>query len=146
MMNFLRTALTNVEQEQLDEERYVASTQRWHGSRATQQVNTYQNDRHWKSNFIVVNVVAEGYDIKRFLEALVKEKSKSNCNNFCRVYTQHRLFLEGRTKECGQKVQAGCSGGQARRCNLFRCLYFLELTELQLSAWLKHRSNVRHCA
>ena len=90
MMNFLRTALTNVEQEQLDEERYVASTQRWHGSRSTQQVNAYQNDRHWKSNYILVNVISEGYDIKRFLEALVKEKSKRHISNsFSRVCTKH---------------------------------------------------------
>lgn len=104
MMNFLRTALTNVEQEQLDEERYVSSTQRWHGSRATQQVNAYQNDRHWKSNYIVVNVVAEGYDIKRFLEALVKEKSKFSRNYTFRIYTQHRLLYERRAQKRSQEV------------------------------------------
>jgi len=33
-------------------------------------------DRLWKQNYILVNVIAEGYDQKRFLEAIVKVKSK----------------------------------------------------------------------
>jgi len=41
---------------------------------------SYVNERQWKSNFILVNVIAEGYDLKRFLEVLVREKGKTNSN------------------------------------------------------------------
>ena len=57
-------------------ERYVQKSQNWHGARATAFVQNYQLDRFWKQNYILVNVIAEGYDQKRFSEALMKAKSK----------------------------------------------------------------------
>lgn len=54
----------------------MRDSQTWHGGRATAFVANYTNDRQWKQNFIMVNVIAEGYDIKRFLETLAKSKSK----------------------------------------------------------------------
>ena len=90
MLNFLRTTFTNTEKEDIDQEKYVAETQRFYGSRATQFVNSYQNERHWKQNYILVNVIAEGYDMKLFLEAIQKEKGDSSIkpNNF-RHPTEH---------------------------------------------------------
>lgn len=75
MLNFLRTTFTSAEQEDIDQERYVEETQRFYGKRATQFVNSYQQERQWKQNYILVNVLAEGFDIKRFLETIQKEKS-----------------------------------------------------------------------
>lgn len=75
MLNFLRTTLSTTTQQDIDHERYVEETQRFYGKRATQFVNSYQNERAWKQNYIAVNVTAEGYDMKRFLECLQKEKS-----------------------------------------------------------------------
>ena len=46
------------------------------GANATRMVNMYQNERQWKSNYILVEVIAQGYDIKRFLEAMTSEKGK----------------------------------------------------------------------
>ena len=48
----------------------------WHGRRAVVENQNYQIDRLWKQNYILVNVIAEGYDQKRFIEFMVKVKSK----------------------------------------------------------------------
>ena len=42
----------------------------------------YQLDRQFKQNYILVNVIAEGYDQKRFVEFMVKKKSK------CKIFIE----------------------------------------------------------
>ena len=54
----------------------VASINFRHDMLLRQRNANYQNERQWKSTYILVNVVSEGYDIKRFLEKLVATKSK----------------------------------------------------------------------
>lgn len=76
MLDFLRTTFTTAEQQDLDQEKYVEETMKFHGAKATKYNANYQNERQWKSTYILVNVVSEGYDIKRFLEKLVSAKSK----------------------------------------------------------------------
>ena len=76
MLDFLRTTFTTAEQQDLDQEKYVEETMKFHGTKATKYNANYQNERQWKSTYILVNVVSEGYDIKRFLEKLVATKSK----------------------------------------------------------------------
>ena len=49
----------------------------FHGRRATAQIQQYQLERLWKQNYLLVNVISEGYDQKRFLEFMIKEKSES---------------------------------------------------------------------
>ncbi len=75
MLNFLRTTFTAAEQADLDQEKYMEETCRFYGKRATQFVNSYQLERQWKQNYILVNVMAEGYDIKRWLEYMMQQKS-----------------------------------------------------------------------
>ena len=58
-------------------ERFISESQQFHGTKATSYGANYQNERTYKSNYILVNVIAEGYDIKRFLEAMVAAKSKT---------------------------------------------------------------------
>lgn len=77
MYNFIRTNILGTEKDQISQEQFVQDSKRFHGARATQYVNEYQQDRRWKSNFILVEVIAQGYDIKRFLEALCAQKSKT---------------------------------------------------------------------
>lgn len=69
--------MLGTEAAQINQELYIADSQRSMGARATRLVNNYQNERQWKSNFILVEVVSQGYDIKRFLEAMISDKSKS---------------------------------------------------------------------
>jgi hypothetical protein len=76
MLNFLRTTFTNAEQEDLDQEKYIEESQRHYGKRACAFVTGYQQERQWKQNYILVQVAAEGYDMKRFLEYIQAEKSK----------------------------------------------------------------------
>lgn len=52
------------------------ATVAWHGRRAVLENQNYQLDRQFKQNYILVNVIAEGYDQKRFIEYMVKQKSK----------------------------------------------------------------------
>ncbi len=106
MLNFLRTTFTNTEKEDIEQEKYVHETQRFYGSKSTQFVNNYQNERAWKQNYILVNVIAEGYDIKRFLEAITKEKGKKIYVLILQSFpAKHRLFLTRRTEKCNSKVQ-----------------------------------------
>lgn len=35
-------------------------------------MQNYQIERMWKQNYILVNVIAEGYDQKRFIDFLIK--------------------------------------------------------------------------
>lgn len=76
MFNFLKTTFTDANQADLDMEKFVKESCDYHGKRATAHNVSYVAERQWKSNYILVNVIAEGYDIKRFLEVLVKEKGK----------------------------------------------------------------------
>lgn len=77
MMNFIKQSLSDADEDQLAMERYIQKSQNWHGARATAFVQNYQLDRFWKQNYILVNVIAEGYDQKRFSEALVKAKNST---------------------------------------------------------------------
>lgn len=76
MLNYLRTTFTDTTAEDITQERYVEQSVTWHGRRATIENQNYQIDRLWKQNYILVNVIAEGYDQKRFIEYMVKVKSK----------------------------------------------------------------------
>jgi len=74
MLNFLKTTFTDLETEDIANRKFVKESQAWHGGRATAFVQNYQIERLWKQNYILVNVIAEGYDQKRFLEAMIKVK------------------------------------------------------------------------
>jgi hypothetical protein len=78
MFNLFKKTFTDVSDADLELEKYIEESQNFQGKRATAANITYVNERQWKSNFILVNVIAEGYDLKRFLEVLVREKSKNN--------------------------------------------------------------------
>ena len=58
------------------QDEYVDRTIAWHGRRAVLENQNYQTDRSFKQNYILVNVIAEGYDQKRFIEFMVSQKSK----------------------------------------------------------------------
>ena len=62
MLNYLRTTFTDTEPEDITQERYVEQSVTWHGRRAVVENQNYQIDRLWKQNYILVNVIAEGYD------------------------------------------------------------------------------------
>ena len=62
------------------------ATVAWHGRRAVLENQNYQLDRQFKQNYILVNVIAEGYDQKRFIEFMVKQKSK------CAKYESHLIL------------------------------------------------------
>ena len=74
MLTFFKKTFTDITDDQLALEQYIEESQKFHGSRATAANVTYVNERQWKANYILVNVIAEGFDIKRFLEVLVREK------------------------------------------------------------------------
>ena len=76
MLNFLRTTFTDTTEDDIKQEAYVSNTQAYHGGRATQYVHNYQLDRLWKQNFLLVNIMAEGYDQQRFIRYMCKQKGK----------------------------------------------------------------------
>ena len=76
MLNYFRTTFGNVDREDITSEKYIADSTAWHGKRATINIQNYQIERLWKQNYLLVNVIAEGYDQKRFLEQMVKAKSR----------------------------------------------------------------------
>ncbi len=78
MLNYLRTTFTDTDKEDISQEEYVIQSTVWHGKRAVIENQNYQIDRMFKQNYILVNVIAEGYDQKRFIEFMVKQKSKSH--------------------------------------------------------------------
>ncbi len=77
MMHFFKKTFTDATDAELELDKYIEESQAYHGRKATAANHTYVNERQWKSNYILVNVIAEGYDIKRFLEVLVREKGKA---------------------------------------------------------------------
>jgi len=77
MLSYLRTTFTDTDADDISQEEYVERSITYHGKRAVVENQNYQIDRLWKQNYILVNVIAEGYDQKRFYEHLVKQKSKS---------------------------------------------------------------------
>ena len=72
----LKYLMSGFKEEQATHDEYVARTIAWHGRRAVQESQNYQVDRQFKQNYILVNILAEGYDQKRFIEFMVKQKSK----------------------------------------------------------------------
>ena len=64
------------EEEKSTQDEYVNRTIAWHGRRAVVENTNYVTDRSFKQNYILVNIIAEGYDQKRFIEFMVKQKSK----------------------------------------------------------------------
>ena len=76
MLAYLRTTFTDTDREDITQEKYVEQAVTWHGKRAVVENQNYQIDRLWKQNYLLVNIIAEGYDQKRFLEHLVRQKSK----------------------------------------------------------------------
>jgi hypothetical protein len=62
MLNYLRVAFTDADKDDIAQEKYVNESVAFHGRRATSQIQQYQIDRLWKQNYILVNVIAEGYD------------------------------------------------------------------------------------
>lgn len=58
MYNLFRTKVLGTEQRTIDQETYISQSQRYCGAKATQAVNLYQNERRWKSNLIMVEVIA----------------------------------------------------------------------------------------
>ena len=61
-MNYLRLTFTDTDKDDIAQEKYVTESVAYHGRRATAQMQQYQVDRLWKQNYLLVNVVAEGYD------------------------------------------------------------------------------------
>ena len=88
MLNYLRTTFTDTDADDIRQEKFVEDSTAYHGKRAVIENQNYQVDRMWKQNYILVNIIAEGYDQKRFVEFLVKRKSK--CYN---LFTSLRLSL-----------------------------------------------------
>ena len=76
MLNYLRTTFTDTDADDIRQEKFVEDSTAYHGKRAVIENQNYQVDRMWKQNYILVNIIAEGYDQKRFVEFLVKRKSK----------------------------------------------------------------------
>ena len=72
MLNYLRTTFTDTDKEDITQEKYIEQSVTWHGKRAVVENQNYQVDRLWKQNYLLVNIIAEGYDQKRFLEFMVK--------------------------------------------------------------------------
>ena len=70
--NFLRTTFTDADQDDIAQEKFIQESIQWHGKRSTIAMQNYQIERMWKQNYILVNVIAEGYDQKRFIDFLVK--------------------------------------------------------------------------
>ena len=73
MLKYLKSTF---KEEQATQEEYVERTVAWHGRRAVLENQNYQIDRQFKQNYILVNIIAEGYDQKRFIEFMVTQKSK----------------------------------------------------------------------
>ena len=72
MLDYLRTTFTDTDRDDITQEKYVEQSVTWHGKRAVVENQNYQIDRLWKQNYLLVNIIAEGYDQKRFLEFLVR--------------------------------------------------------------------------
>lgn len=72
MLNYLRTTFTDTDKEDITQEKYIEQSITWHGKRAVVENQNYQVDRLWKQNYLLVNIIAEGYDQKRFLEHMVR--------------------------------------------------------------------------
>ena len=70
--NFLRTTFTDADQDDIAQEKFIQESIQWHAKRSTIAMQNYQIERMWKQNYILVNVIAEGYDQKRFIDFLVK--------------------------------------------------------------------------
>ena len=60
MLKYLKSTFSD--NEEVSQEDYVLRTTAWHGRRAVIENQNYQIDRMFKQNYILVNVVAEGYD------------------------------------------------------------------------------------
>jgi hypothetical protein len=58
----LRTTFTDADLADITQEKFVEQSIAWHGKRAVIENQNYQIDRLWKQNYILVNVIAEGYD------------------------------------------------------------------------------------
>jgi hypothetical protein len=70
MYNLFRTQILGTPQGDIEEEDLIEKHSRMCGGRATYSIQQYQQERLWKSQFILIEIVAAGHDIKRFLEAL----------------------------------------------------------------------------
>jgi hypothetical protein len=92
MLNYLRTTFTDTDETDIAQEKFVEQSVTWHGKRAVIENQNYQIDRLWKQNYILVNVIAEGYDQKRFIEFMVKVKSK--CRHLATLTTPRRHHAE----------------------------------------------------
>ena len=68
MYNYFRTTFAGVDREDITQEKFIDDSTTWHGKRATMNIQNYQIERLWKQNYLLVNVIAEGYDQKRLLE------------------------------------------------------------------------------
>ena len=86
MLNYLRTTFTDTDADDIAQEKFVEDSMVYHGKRAVIENQNYQVDRLWKQNYILVNIIAEGYDQKRFIEHMVKTKSKSSSLHKARSY------------------------------------------------------------
>lgn len=65
MFNRFKAAISNTVQKEIetvqkgiDKNNFIEETMKHHGQKATKFNATYQNERKWKSNYIIVNVVA----------------------------------------------------------------------------------------
>ena len=72
MISYLRSTFTDTDEMDINQEKFVESSVAWHGKRAVLENQQYQVDRMWKQNYILVNIIADGYDQKRFIEHMVK--------------------------------------------------------------------------
>lgn len=62
MLDFLRSSFTDSDKEDIKQEKFVQESVAFHGKRCVVDNQNYQVDRLWKQNYILVNVLAEGYD------------------------------------------------------------------------------------
>ncbi len=108
MLKYFKKTFTDATDQELQLQQYMEESQTFHGRRATAAGIAYTNERQWKSNYILVNVIAEGYDIKRFLETLVREKgtvTRQRLPHIFRLHAQHRLFHARRAQDSDPQLQ-----------------------------------------
>jgi hypothetical protein len=76
MIDFLKSALSEENKEQIVQEAYVKEQQVFHGARAYAFITDYTFDRIDKQNYITEQVTAQGYEPEKFYALLAAEKSK----------------------------------------------------------------------
>lgn len=76
MFDYLRTTFTDTTPSQIRAENNIKNMQRVLGGNATIFSQNYLMDRLYKQDYIKINVIAEGYDIRRLYKLMQTEKGR----------------------------------------------------------------------